>query len=67
MTYMSIGIREETKHMLESIKRERGVKTYDELIRHMALKNKGSMLDHMFGMAPGVGNFKRDKDEFERF
>ena len=66
MTYMSVGIKEETKHMLESIKKEQGIKTYDDLIRQMAIKNRVSMLDHMFGMAPGVGNFKRNKDEFER-
>lgn len=67
MKYMSLGIREDTKHMLDILKKEQGAKSYDELLKDMAARSRGSMLEGVFGIAPGVGNFKRNKDEFERF
>jgi hypothetical protein len=67
MNYMSIGVKEDTKNLLETLKREQGIKTYDELLRDLVNKSRGSMLETMFGLEPGVGNFKRNKDEFERF
>jgi hypothetical protein len=67
MDYMSIGVRSDTKNMLETLKREQGIKTYDDLLRGLVSRSRSSMIETMFGMEPGIGGFKREKNEFERF
>jgi hypothetical protein len=66
MIYTTIGISKTTKDLLELLKHEHKVRTYDELIVAMANKERGMLLGSIFGMAPNLAEFKRDKDEFER-
>lgn|GEM_PF-5163311 len=66
MVYTSIGISYETKGLLDLLKKEHKVKSYDMLLALMANREKGALIDSIFGIAPGKGGFRRNTDEFER-
>lgn len=67
MVYTTIGISKNTKGLLDLLKEKHMAKSYDVLINEMAKRENGALLDSIFGIAPGVVEFKRNKDEFERF
>ncbi len=66
MDYTTIGVSKGTKDILELLKSEYKVRTYDELLTDMASREKGVLLKSIFGIAPNLKEFKRDKNEFER-
>jgi hypothetical protein len=67
MVYTTIGVSKNTKALLDLLKGKHMAKSYDVLINEMAKKEGGALLDGIFGIAPNIGEFKRNKDEFERF
>ena len=66
MAYATIGVKPSTKELLNRLKAEYHEASYDSLIKRMAKEHKGKLLKGIFGAAPELSEFKRNKNEYER-
>ncbi len=58
----TIQLHDDVIRMLNSLKKEMKVKTYEEVIRQLLLSHK-SFKKSYFGAFPGLKEFKRDEED----
>jgi len=58
----TVQVREDTRRLLERLKREMGVSSYDEVIRRLARRRAG-VPDSLFGSCKGSTPFVREREE----
>ena len=58
----TVQVREDTRRLLDRLKREMGVSSYDEVIRRLARRRAG-VPDSLFGSCSGSIPFAREIEE----
>ncbi len=62
----TVQVRDETRRLLEKLKRQMGVLSYDEVIRRLA-RSKAGIPDSLFGACKNSRGFVREKEDEHRF
>lgn len=62
----TVQVRDETRRLLERLKKQMGVFSYDDVIRRLA-RSKASIPDSLFGACRGSHRFVREKEDEHRF
>mgnify|MGYP001579999706 CR=1 FL=1 len=64
MTNTTIAVSENTKRLLDVIKKGLGLKTYDETVETLAKEKKKLLLEKYFGIGKGIKTkFVREKND----
>jgi predicted CopG family antitoxin len=58
----TVQVREDTRRLLEKLKRQMGLGTYDEVIKRLA-KSKSGVPESLFGACKGSLVFVREKEQ----
>jgi len=64
MTTVQVG--EDTRRLLEKLKKQMGLGTYDEVIKRLA-KSKSGVPESLFGACKGSLRFVREKEQEHAF
>jgi len=62
----TVQVRDETRRLLERLKKQMGLLSYDDVIRRL-VKSKAGMPDSLFGACRGSRRFVREKEDEHRF
>jgi len=62
----TVQVRDETRRLLESLKKQMGLPSYDDVIRRLA-KSKAGIPDSLFGACRGSRPFVREKEVAHNF
>jgi predicted CopG family antitoxin len=62
----TVQVREDTRRLLEKLKREMGLGTYDEVIKRLA-RSKSGVPESLFGACKGSRRFVREKEQEHAF
>jgi predicted CopG family antitoxin len=62
----TVQVRDETRRLLERLKRQMGVPSYDDVIRKLA-RSKAGVPDSLFGACKGSRRFVREKEAEHAF
>lgn len=58
----TVQVRDETRRLLEKLKNEMGLKSYDDVIKRLA-KSRAGLSDSLFGACRGSRPFVREKED----
>lgn len=58
----TVQVRESTRRILERLKNQMGLASYDEVIRRL-VRSRTGLPESLFGVCKGSGAFVRDKEE----
>ncbi len=61
--YVNIPVRENTKMLLDELRKVFGSKSYDETLQKLAERNSFLLIADLEGIIEGAPRFKRDKRE----
>lgn len=62
----TVQVQEDTRRLLEKLKKQMGLGTYDEVIKRLA-KLKSGVPESLFGACKGSHRFVREKDHEHAF
>jgi hypothetical protein len=62
----TVQVREDTRRLLETLKRQMGLGTYDEVIKRLA-KAKSGLPESLFGACKGSRGYVREKEQEHAF
>jgi predicted CopG family antitoxin len=62
----TVQVRDETRRLLERLKKQMGAPSYDEVIRKLA-RSKAGVPDSLFGVCRSSRRFVREKEDEHRF
>jgi predicted CopG family antitoxin len=62
----TVQVREDTRRLLEKLKRQMGLGTYDEVIKRL-VKSKSGVPESLFGACKGSLRFVREKEQEHAF
>ena len=62
----TVQVRDETRRLLERLKKEMGLTSYDDVIRRLA-RSKAGVPDSLYGACKGSHRFVREKEDEHRF
>ena len=62
----TVQVREDTRRLLERLKKQMGLGTYDEVIKRLA-KSKSGVPESVFGACKGSLRFVREKEQEHAF
>jgi predicted CopG family antitoxin len=62
----TVQVRDETRRLLERLKKQMGLFSYDDVIRRLA-RSKAGIPDSLFGVCRGSHRFVREKEDEHRF
>ena len=62
----TVQVRDETRRLLERLKKQMGLFSYDDVIRRLA-RSKTGIPDSLFGVCRGSRRFVREKEDEHRF
>jgi predicted CopG family antitoxin len=62
----TVQVRDDTRRLLEKLKKEMGLGTYDEVIKKLA-RSKSGLPESLFGACKGSRRFVREKEQEHAF
>jgi predicted CopG family antitoxin len=62
----TVQVRDDTRRLLEKLKKEMGLGTYDEVIKKLA-RSKSGLPESLFGACKGSRRFAREKEQEHAF
>jgi len=62
----TVQVREDTRRLLEKLKKQMGLATYDEVIKRLAMSKSG-VPESLFGACKGSLRFVREKEQEHAF
>jgi predicted CopG family antitoxin len=62
----TVQVRDETRRLLERLKKEMGLASYDDVIRRLT-KSKTGIPDSLYGACRGSRRFVREKEDEHHF